>query len=258
MTAAKQALASEMGAHIIIDGGGGDNLFCYLQSAAPVADRLLSEGLGRGIWRSASDVAKLTESSMLAVLAKAVQRTWLRPPAYRWSCDERFLTAFALERAGPPRNRWLETPRGALPGSAAHIAIMAVVENLLETSDAQIPERSPLMAQPLVELCLSVPTWLWFDRGHNRALARQAFADRLPAEIVWRRSKGTPDGFVARLYETRRAELRALLCDGRLAGEGLLDTASIDRTLRRPGPVKGHDHIRLLRIADVEAWVRSL
>lgn len=258
MTTAKQAVAAEWGAEAIIDGGGGDNLFCFLQSAAPVADRILCEGLGKGAWRTAGDVATLTESSVVEVLAKAAQRTWLRPPAYRWNCDERFLTRLALERAGPPRGRWLETPRGALPGSAAHIAIMAVVENLLETSDAQIPERSPLMAQPLVELCLSVPSWHWVDRGHNRALARRAFADRLPGEIVWRRSKGTPDGFVARLYETRRAELRDLLCGGRLAAEGLLDTDTIDRTVRRAGPVKGHDHIRLLRIADVEAWVRSL
>lgn len=258
ISAAKQRLAARLGAEVIVDGGGGDNIFCFLQSAAPVADRIRCEGIGRGALRTAGDVAEFTESSLARVLTKAAHRAWIRSPDYRWSCDLRYLTASALERAGEPRHRWLRPPPEALPGASAHIAVIAIVENLLETFVVERPEGSPLMAQPLVEVCLSVPTWLWFERGHNRALARRAFRELLPAEIVERRSKGTPDGFVARVYDANRPALRDLLCGGRLAAEGLLDRDAIDSTLKIPGPVKGHDHIRLLRIADVEAWVRSL
>ena len=40
-------------------GGGGDNVFCALQSAAPVADRLLTDGPGRGFFSTARAIAIL-------------------------------------------------------------------------------------------------------------------------------------------------------------------------------------------------------
>lgn len=256
--AAKQRLAQSVGAEVILDGGGGDNIFCSLQSATPVADRLLRGHFGRATLATAASIAALTETSLGKVFTLALRRLPRASVGYRWKVDERFLTPHALERAGPPSHAWLRAPAGSLPGSASHIAMIAVVEALLETSDMGLPERAPLMNQPLVELCLSIPSWLWFEHGHNRVVARRAFASDLPPEIVWRRSKGTPDGFVARVYEANRAELRTLLCDGKLAAEGLIDTDAISGLMSRPGPVKGHDHIRLLRIADVEAWIRGL
>jgi asparagine synthase (glutamine-hydrolysing) len=254
---AKQQIAISTGAAAVLDGGGGDNLFCSLQSAAPVADRILREGAGLGILKSASDVARLTQASVLRVLARAFHRAFLRSPDYRWRTDSRFLTSEAIERAGAPTHRWLEAPSGAVPGSAAHIALLIVVENLLETSNGPVPDFAPLMAQPLVELCLSIPSWHWFDNGHNRVVARRAFQDRLPAEIAWRRDKGSPDGFVAQLFEANRDKLTDLLVDGMLAEEGLIDRDAVQTALSLERPVKGHDYIRLLKIADVEAWARA-
>jgi asparagine synthase (glutamine-hydrolysing) len=256
--AAKQRIAAVTGASAVLDGGGGDNLFCSLQSPAPVADRLRREGLGPGLMRSASDVARMTEAGVLGVVWRAFRRAWLRGPAYRWRTDVRFLTAEALERAGAPAHRWLDAPADALPGSAAHIALMIVVENLLETSNGAVPEFAPLMAQPLVEFCLSIPSWHWFEDGHNRVVARRAFAGHLPAEIAWRRGKGSPDGFVAHLFETNRDKLGDMLVDGLLAEEGLVDRETVSMALAPSRPVKGHDYIRLLKLADVEAWVRAL
>lgn len=223
-----------------------------------MADRLRREGIGRASITTAADIARLTDSSLPTVLARAMRRAWLRSPTYRWPVDARFLSTEAVARAGPPAHRWLAAPRHALPGSAAHIGLMIAVEGLLETADGAIPEWAPLVAQPLVELCLSIPSWQWYEDGHNRAIARRAFCHRLPAEIAWRRDKGSPDGFVARLFEANRQILRELLLDGRLAGEGLLDRDALQRSFAREGPVKGHDHNRLLRIADVEAWVSLL
>ena len=53
------------------------------------------------------------------------------------------------------------------------------------------PERTmPLLSQPLVELCLRIPTYLLIRSGRDRALARRAFAGDLPAEIIGRYAKG--------------------------------------------------------------------
>ncbi|WP_300537675.1 asparagine synthase-related protein [Sphingosinicella sp.] len=95
------------------------------------------------------------------------------------------------------------------------------------------------------------------DDWTNRWAARQAFAERLPRMITARRSKGTPDSFSAALYETGRSTLSELLLDGVLVREGILDRAALENTLRDTTPVKGHDHLRILAIGDVEAWARG-
>ncbi|MGK4422636.1 asparagine synthase-related protein, partial [Klebsiella pneumoniae] len=74
----------------------------------------------------------------------------------------------------------------------------AFAQSYVEGHDPQdlLPTVSPLLSQPLVETCLGVPSWLWFEGGRNRVVARRAFAGDLPADVIWRRSKGTPDSFV--------------------------------------------------------------
>ncbi|WP_052223706.1 asparagine synthase-related protein [Novosphingobium malaysiense] len=254
----KAAAARAHGAQVVFDGGGGDNLFCSLQSARPIADRLRVEGPRGGALRTAVSMAQLTETGLPTLLRKAAVQAWLAKPDWPWPRQERFLTRHALDLAGRPAHRWLAAPRACLPGSAAHVALLVAVGNLLETREATVCERAPLMAQPLVELCLSVPSWLWFQGGYNRAVARAAFAPDLPREVAWRRTKGTPDGFVTRLYETNRKALRDLLCEGLLASQGLLDREAVSAVLSRPGPVRGNAHLRLMQVADVEAWLRSL
>src|SRR5258706_1812747 len=49
---------------------------------------------------------------------------------------------------------------------------------------------NPLLSQPLVELCLQLPTWVLTHGGRGRALARRAFATDLPKEVATSRSKG--------------------------------------------------------------------
>lgn len=255
---ARQALAGSLGAQAVLDGGGGDNLFCAMQSVAPVADRLRREGIGIGALKTAAEIAELTEASVFTVLTRAFRRAWLRSARYCWPIETTFVTAEAAERAGPPTHRWLEPPRGALPGSAGHIGFMIAVENLLESFDGDIPEWSPLIALPIVDCALAIPTWRWFEHGNNRAIARRALAEHVPAHVAWRRGKGSPDAFVALVFETNRAALRDLLLGGELAAEGILDKVAAERVLSGTGPVRSHEHGQLLKVADVEAWIRAL
>jgi len=50
--------------------------------------------------------------------------------------------------------------------------------------------RDPTADQRLIEFCLSVPAEQFLAGGIPRSLARRAFADRLPAEVVRERRKG--------------------------------------------------------------------
>jgi asparagine synthase (glutamine-hydrolysing) len=117
---------------------------------------------------------------------------------------------------------------------------------------------APLLSQPLIEDCLSIPSWHWFAKGCNRAAARQAFARELPPRVIWRHGKGAPDSFVVRLFEANRRELRDHLCDGVLARSGMLDVPMIKAALDDPSPQRGTSYGRLLKLADTESWARGI
>jgi asparagine synthase (glutamine-hydrolysing) len=113
-----------------------------------------------------------------------------------------------------------------------------------------------LLTQPLVETCVRVDSRLWFAPGQTRALARHAFAAELPPVTLARRSKGTPDGFVATLFLQRRPQIRAMLLDGLLAEQGLLNRAAIAQVLDARRPVANTDFVRMMELVDAEAWAR--
>ena len=252
-------VAAETGSEAIFDGGGGDNVFCSLQSARPAADCLMSEA-GRGFfWRTAESIAQLAQTSLWAVARRAWMMNWRRSPAYPWPLEIRFLSAEArAELEGAVNHPWLVTPTDTLPGKAAHVALIAAAQSVAEGFDMEIalPTFSPLISQPLVEACLQVPSWLWFEAGRNRAIARRAFTGRLPDATLQRRSKGAPDCFIADLFEANRPTIRAMLTGGALSDLGLLDVEALSQTLDDSAPVRGHDFLRIMQLVDAEAWAR--
>lgn len=250
-------VAERIGATGFVNGAGGDNVFCSLQSVAPVADRLLVWRQLGGAFNSASDLSELTGCSVLTALTRGMHRAWRRPPSYRWLADREFLLE-GLDSTfiDPSLHSWLDVPNGGLPGSAAHIALLLQIENHLE-SFGRTPMIYPLLAQPIVEWCLQRPSWRWCQGGLNRRLAREAFSAVLPEEVVWRRDKGTPEAFLVDLFDARRTQIREIVADGMLAASGIIDRISVLRAIDDPGHVRGLAHSRILRIVDVETWARS-
>ena len=53
-----------------------------------------------------------------------------------------------------------------------------------------LDQRDPTSDRRLLEFCLSVPEDQFLVRGDTKALARRAFADRLPTEVIAMRGKG--------------------------------------------------------------------
>lgn len=245
-------------ADLSIDGGAGDNVFCALQSVAPVTDALVRGGRLHEAWAVALSIASLAQVGAATVFSQAIKRAFRRSPAYRWLGETQYLASDMVnEQAIPAGHPWLQAPKGAETGTAAHIALVIAAQTWAEASDLHSPVRhaSPLATQPVVEACLRVPSWWWFAGGRNRVIARKAYAARLPAEIIERRSKGSPDGYIAALYTANRTTIRAMLLDGRLRAAGMLDVPALERALGESGPLRGTDYHRLMRLADVEAWI---
>lgn len=243
----------------IVDGGGGDNVFCSLQSPAPIADSLIA---GRGYaasWQTARDLAELTEASVWTTARLGWQRA-RSGRRFQRSPDISFLTRKVLGEAEAAIDHpWLSSPADTLPGRSVHAGLLVPAQGLVEDRDVFAPCGSAalLVSQPLIELCLRIPSWLWLDRGCNRAAARHAFAGLLPDATLWRRSKGTPDSFLIRLLDANRPSIRKLLGDGLLAELGLLDVQATLAALDDPRPDQGHVFARLMQLVDVEVWARN-
>jgi asparagine synthase (glutamine-hydrolysing) len=92
-----------------------------------------------------------------------------------------------------------------------------------------IDVRDPTADRALVELCLSIPTQAYMAGGRARALARDAFADRLPRLVLDETRKGYQAADWHEGLAAGRAELEEEVA--RIAAlpeaEGILDTAML-------------------------------
>lgn len=257
---ARRQVASETGASSYLSGNGGDGVFCYMRSATPLVDRAKTFGPSPGLWRTLSDICDLTGCSVGEAAGQALRRATSSVSRRTARRDDRFLGARSADLSlDALDHEWLTAPPHSLPGKAVHI------EMILRGQGAQDgyprvdepPLKSPLMAQPIMELCLGIPSWEWCAGGVNRSVARLAFADTLPLEVLRRTSKGSPDGFSLQLFQSTRPQVRTLLLDGRLAGQGVIDADAIEAATREGAPLRGTEYDRLLDLAATEAWVQS-
>lgn len=240
-------------------GNGGDNIFCNMRSAAPLADRLLACGPTPGAWRTAGDLADLSGSPLTEVARHGWRRLRGRRDPHTIRFDFMGLTsrAAAAAMAAEDRHPWLGAPPGALPGQKAYVAMQVRGQKSVELYPRQknAPQIAPLLSQPIAELCLSIPTWHWVQGGRDRAVARGAFAADLPPLIADRRTKGSPHGFLRRIFDAQLPVGLDLLRGGRLVEAGIVDPLFIDRAGEGAWRDDGRD-LRILTFCAAEAWVR--
>jgi asparagine synthase (glutamine-hydrolysing) len=111
-----------------------------------------------------------------------------------------------------------------------------------------IDQRDPTADRRLVEFCLSVPVEQYIAAGVPRALARNALADRLPAQLLAERRKGFQAADWAEGLKAAQAELREEV--ERIGRNGvaseLLDTARLGASLDHL-PIEGWDRLETVQ-----------
>jgi len=249
-------LAEREGCDAFFSGSGGDCVFAMPDAAAPVADRWLTAGGGLRFLRTAMAVAEVHDASLWRAVRRALRQAHQTPAP--WPTASAFLRKEALPTRPDP-HPWLSEPDGVLPGTRAHVrAIVATLGHLDGYARQSIaPSTYPLLSQPVIEACLHVPSWLWVDRGRDRAIARRAFRDLLPASVIDRRTKGAMDGYCMRNYDRNRERLTTFLERGHLATAGLLDRVHVAEFLDRPPLRSDPRFYDLLPIIDCEVWLRT-
>lgn len=239
-----------------VSGGGGDTVFCYLKTAAPAADAFRENGLLAGI-TAIEDLSTLHQCTFWTAL-RLTLRKLARPGRDVWKQDRRFLAMEHVPEA-PEHHGWLDMPVDALPGDREKIQDLIGTQLFRDTA----PRRGgrsmhfPLLSQPVMEACLRVPSWMWINRGRNRAVARDAFSDRLPLAVRDRRSKGSYTGYMAAAYARNRQGMRRFLGEGQLAAHGLLDHAALMDFLDHELAPRDLSFLRVFDLCAAENWARQ-
>jgi len=256
--------ARERDADAFFSGQGGDHLFHQRKTPLIAADYVRRHGLGPNLFRIVTDTARSTGLPAWTVLHTVLMHGVLRRPSptlmdldrTRSFLDPGVLAAIADESLLHP---WLKTCGEILPAKRKHLADLINLQSYYipfgraESADLVYP----LVSQPLIELCLSIPSYVLTQGGRDRALARRAFADMLPEPILAREAKGDITHIYSTLLSQEIGFVRELLLDGMLARAGLLDRGRLERRLTDEQILRGNQTLQILIFIGVEAWARA-
>jgi asparagine synthase (glutamine-hydrolysing) len=261
-------LAAQRGATGLFTGAGGDSVFYQARADLAVTDYVFDHGLDHGLLGTAMDAARVSRRSVWPLLWQAIRTRVLQPewdPAATAKPLHRTIVSAEVIEAAKRRQElthpWLMPPlsRGVAPGILWHIMSLAAPPAYYSSFfRSDYPERTmPLLSQPLVELCLRIPTYLLIRSGRDRALARRAFAPDLPGEIVRRYAKGRADQHVRDILDANLEFVRQVMLDGLLMQRGLLNRASLELYLTRDKSPADFQYTEILQEhLCTEAWLR--
>jgi asparagine synthase (glutamine-hydrolysing) len=257
-------LAAEYRATAAFTGWGGDQLFYQNHASLAAGDYLHYRGLGPQLLRVAFDSARMDRVSVWKVLRAAFaeqvrQRPWslreevaeYRPLLRPEVIDEVYRSALYVH---PLLSDTRGTPSGKLWHALQLSGPWEFYDPLGRPDD---PERvSPLYSQRVLELCLRVPVHVLTLGGWDRAIARRAFYNELPPEVVNRSNKGSIERHVRGIFARNVTFMRELLLDGALVREGVVDRKKLATALSgKPSRVRASVG-ELLDFVGTEAWLR--
>jgi asparagine synthase (glutamine-hydrolysing) len=258
-------IAQEAGAHALWTGQGGDHVFLQTTYALSAGDYLDIRGLRPGFVTAVHEAARLARQPYWFVLKSALsrrrteQRSGSQPRALaRTPC---FVSPAALPQGidQAVSHPWAADAEDLPLGKHMQIRFLAEVVNrhrpLARLERA--PQHHPLLSQPLLEVCLQIPTYELLRGGRERGLARAAFADRLPRQILQRRDKGSIVSHATEMLRGSESFVRELLLEGELAGAGVLVRKDLEPYLVKGNPFREEHLPALLACIAAEVWVRN-
>jgi asparagine synthase (glutamine-hydrolysing) len=255
-------VAAATEARTLWTGQGGDHLFLQTADYSSARDYRTTRGIRPGLIAAVRDAAQVSRQPYWFVLESALGSA--RNSA---RCQDKtarmpyFVTKTALPDNvdGYVSHPWTTDADDLPRGKQSQIRFLAEVINRhrpiphLELA----PQHHPLMSQPLIETCLRIPTYLLIRGGRERALARAAFSDRLPPQIVRRRDKGSIVSYTTEMLRQGEAFVREVLLGGALASAGIIAPDQLKPYIVQSQPFREEHLLPLLACLAAEMWVRT-
>ena len=259
----RNELASSTNAEAVWTGQGGDHLFFQMGSALGVADYIHYHGLGLRLPAVVDDAARLSKDSYFGVMRATLaalrpKGAWTAEPD--WSRHPPFVNPDSLPRNASDyvTHPWDRAADDLPKGKRYQIHVLAELMNRQRPNPCAelAAEHHPLVSQPIVELCLRIPTYLLVRGGRQRSLARDAFADRVPTEILNRDDKGGTTAYILRSIRNSESFLSDLILGGQLARERIIDATKLEPYIGGATPIRTEQLASLLACVATEVWVR--
>ncbi len=246
--------AASAAAEAIFTGQGGDAVFFQMPTALVAADTLYGSPGIAAIGRAMVDVAGWTRSTIWSVARQAVLGRWraMRSP----QPIPYFLAGPEIQTSR--LHHWLDDT-GDLP-PAKRMQLWGLANSRVYFGDSWRSRTCdlvhPLLSQPLVEHVLAIPVIGLTGGNGDRRLARQAYAQRLPESVVRRHGKGDLTAFYGRMIARSTEYLQDHLCEGLLAGHGIVNRNMLAIVLDPERLAHEDAYTEILTTALVESWVR--
>ncbi len=246
-------------ADFLTSGRGGDHVFHRSRTPAIAADALRDGA--RGLITIALDTARLTRRSVWGVFQTMLWQGALRRPGLRLPRSQ--AASFLTEEFSRPDvmdHPWMELARAATPARAARLGHLRDALSYHDRSAAtgRMLPTPLLLAQPVVDACLSVAPYVMTAGGADRALARAAFQDLTPPGVHGRTLKGETTRYFAAILQANLEWICDVLIDGELVRSGLVVRQRLERVLRADWRHDGAIADGLYSLVAAEAWLRNL
>lgn len=258
-------LATDVPGGALFTGQGGDHLFRVSQSPLGFADNVRLHGLGSGTAATLLDSARLSGQSIWRVLGQTL------PLLLGWPHTSAMVTALKGRETIINRHAhakidpdlvlpdWVREPQGLPPAKFDQVSILMHMTQMRDVlfADRPIETVHPLISQPLIELCLRLPTYLLSCEGTSRGLVRRAFSNVIPDEIRLRMNKGHASRYFTDRVTAYRGPIVEALMDGELARRGMIQRSDVESFVRREDYRMQESGSLLLAYYAIESWLQT-
>lgn len=252
------------GAYVL--GHGGDQIFFQNGAQYICPDFIHVHGPTLRVLPVALDAARMEGRALWPTLAQGLRDSFRNDAAASVTRAFRFSELVAPEVIDAVRKSRLFLPTAfdaatrMPPGKCWQVFGLSLADEMYTccARDDDPEYVSPLLSQPMQELCLRIPTYVLTCGATDRGLARRAFAADVPSVILRRRAKASVGDYAKAVVMANKALLMELLFDGCLVKERLLDRAVLDKTFCGDGLATGLvSPAEILGVAGTEAWLRG-
>ncbi len=252
----------------LFTGAGGDSLFLQSPDILPVVDWLGS---------------KTSPLHLLNIIRNAVNEGQ-RPPWYfmsallsAWRKQELAPAIIDAKVGGIANEQWLsrEGVEASLDRNFINPALLhdglvpqAKISQIMNNCCTPLRPFSPLnyfshvpnfhiyLLQPIVELCLSIPTSQFSFQGVDRGLLRHAFRNDLPEKLLRRITKSSPGRIYAEFIESNADRIIGHLCSG-VCDQMQIMSDSFRENLSSKQSIRSLSSTNVLGLLNIESWSKN-
>lgn len=258
----EELLLKDKKVEAIFSGCGGDVLFQSMNSIFITQDYYRDHGL-KGLFNISRRVAELTDRTVWDIYTKSISNKYFQGRKYLYEgsvnselINNKYSLIINNDYVSHP---WHHSISNLNNGKKFQIAGLIDTENFYtyrKTSE-YVDIVHPLLSQPIIELCLSIPSYILMPNLINRGLLRNAFKSYLPNSTYLRRSKGKIGNFYDELIKYNYEDICSTLNDGNLINSEILSKEWLDQNMKK-GIADQNIRMQLFQLMTTETWLEKL